>query len=402
MYDVIIVGARCAGAPLAMLLARGGAKVLAVDRATFPSDIPHGHFIHRQGPARLKAWGLLDRVAAACMPIAEQLSDLGDFPLVVRDLASDGVAWGYGPRRAALDAIFVDAAIEAGAELRQAFTVDEFLVDGDRITGIRGRTPNGTAVEEHAAITVGADGRHSKLAKAVGAAVYDEAPTLLCYYFSYWSGVEALPFELYHRTAERRVIFSFRTTDDLYAVFVGSPIVELPSIRADIDAHVRRALALAPDFGRRVLDGRREERYYGATDLPNFYRKPYGEGWALVGDAGCHKDPYMALGIADALRDADLLAAAILDGLDGRPLAAALEGYERERNAASTAVYQQNLNAARFEPTPEEVLRIRQAVRFNPAEATRMTMARFAMIDPREFFNPEHLQRVLGAASETT
>lgn len=110
----------------------------------------------------------------------------------------------------------------------------------------------------------------------------------------------------------------------------------------------------------------------------------------------------MALGIADALRDADLLAAAILDGLDGRPLAAALEGYERERNAASTAVYQQNLNAARFEPTPEEVLRIRQAVRFNPAEATRMTMARFAMIDPREFFNPEHLQRVLGAASETT
>lgn len=135
MYDVIIVGARCAGAPLAMLLARGGARVLVVDRTTFPSDIPHGHFIHRQGPARLKAWGLLDRVAAKCTPIAEQLSDVGDFPLVARNLAIDGVAWGYGPRRAALDAIFVDAAIEAGAEVRQAFTVDEFLVDGDRITG---------------------------------------------------------------------------------------------------------------------------------------------------------------------------------------------------------------------------------------------------------------------------
>ncbi|HET8712508.1 MAG TPA: hypothetical protein VFM23_02365 [Gemmatimonadales bacterium] len=156
-------------------------------------------------------------------------------------------------------------------------------------------------------------------------------------------------------------------------------------------------------ISRRVLDGRREERYYGATDLPNFYRKPYGDGWALVGDAGCHKDPYMALGIADALRDADLLAAAILDGLNGRrALAVALEGYERERNAASTAIYQQNLNAARFEPIPEQVLRIRQAVRFNPAEATRMTMARFGMIDPREFFNPEHLQQVLGAAPEPT
>src|SRR4051794_116608 len=108
MYDVIVVGARCAGAPTAMLLARQGHRVLLVDRPTFPSEIPHGHFIHRHGPGRLRRWGLLDRVAATgCPPVTTMTSDYGDFPLVGRDLLVGGVALGYGPRRAALDAALV-------------------------------------------------------------------------------------------------------------------------------------------------------------------------------------------------------------------------------------------------------------------------------------------------------
>src|SRR5262245_63733873 len=96
-----------------------------------------------------------------------------------------------------------------------------------------------------------------------------------------------------------------------------------------------RTLDLAPEFAARLRDGRREERFYGATDLPNFYRKPYGPGWALVGDAGLHKDPFLALGICDALRDAELLAPAIGDGLDARrPLLEALADFESARNAA--------------------------------------------------------------------
>ena len=126
MYDVIIVGARCAGSPLARRLAIDGAKVLLVDRATFPSEIPHGHFIHRGGPRRLQEWGLLDKVAAVCTPVTEQLVDFGDFPLVSRNLAIDGVAWGYGPRRALFDKILVDAAVESGVELREKFNVEEF------------------------------------------------------------------------------------------------------------------------------------------------------------------------------------------------------------------------------------------------------------------------------------
>ena len=400
MHDAIIVGARCAGSPLARLLALTGAKVRLVDRATFPSELPHGHFIHRQGPRRLQAWNLLDRVAESCPPITEQLIDLGDFPLVARDLAVDGVAWGYGPRRARLDKVLVDAAVEAGAELRPGFNVDEFVSDGDRLTGIRGRSPNGKAVEETATITVGADGRNSRLATAAGAKAYDVTPSLLCYYFSYWSGVESYPFELYQRTNERRVIFSFKTSDDLFSVFVGCPTDELSAIRRDVEGHFMRSLDLAPEFAARVRAGRREERFYGASDLPNFYRKPYGEGWALVGDAGCHKDPYMALGISDALRDVELLGTAIVDGLGGRrPVQEALADYERQRNAASAAEFKQNLSAARFEPLSPDALRIRQAVRSDPTQATRLAMARFGMIDPQEFFNPDNLQRLLSSAS---
>jgi flavin-dependent dehydrogenase len=382
MYDVIVVGARCAGSPVAMLLAERGARVLLLDRARFPSDIPHGHFIHRQGPRRLKEWGLLDRVAAACVPIEEQLVDLGDFPLVTRDLSIDGVAWGYAPRRAVLDKILVDAAVERGAELREGFTVDGFVVEGNRVVGVRGRTRSGATVEERAQLTIGADGRNSKLARTVHAPAYDATPTLLCYYFSYWSGVESLPFEMYARPDQRRTIFAFRPSPGSFGVFVGRPIEDLPAIKADVEGEFMATLELVPDFAERIRAGRREERFLGATDLPNFYRKPWGPGWALVGDAGCHKDPYMALGIADALRDAQHLADAVTAGFAGtRAMEAALDEYEQRRNRESAREYQQNLAAARFVPPPPSFMELRAQARHDPQAATRLAMVRFGMID---------------------
>jgi flavin-dependent dehydrogenase len=232
-HDVIIVGARCAGAPLAMLLARRGAKVLLLDRAAFPSDIPHGHFIHRHGPRRLRDWGLLDRIASRTPAISRLVHDIGDFPLRVQDLVEDGVAWGYGPRRTTLDRVLIDAAVESGAQLRQGFSVTDYLMEGGKVVGIRGREAGGREIEERAAITVGADGRHSRLARAVQAPTYNEVPPILCYYFNYWSDVSTEDFELYTRRAERRVIFSFKTEQDLFAVFVGAPIEELPAFQRE-------------------------------------------------------------------------------------------------------------------------------------------------------------------------
>ena len=188
-YDVIVVGARCAGGPTSMLLARKGYKVLLVDRARFPSEIPHGHFIHRHGPRRLRDWGLLNRViAAGCPPATTITMDTGDICLVGRDLVVDEVAAGYGPRRAALDMVLVEAAVEAGVEFRDSFAIEEYIAEDNRLVGARGRDClNGSWATEHAAITVGADGRSSLLARTVGAAEYEYVPTLMCWYFSYWS-----------------------------------------------------------------------------------------------------------------------------------------------------------------------------------------------------------------------
>ena len=400
MYDVIIVGARCAGAPAAMLLGRKGYKILLVDRATFPSDIPHGHFIHRHGPARLDRWGLLDRiVSSGCPPVTSIIVDLGDFPLAGEGLTVDGVALGYGPRRSALDKTLVDAAVEAGVELRQGFSVEDVIVEDDRVTGIRGRSSGGARITEQARVTVGADGRHSRLAAAVRAPMYDAAPAVACWYFSYWSGIATGRFEMYAR--RDKAIFVFPTNDGLTGIFAGWPIDRLPRVRAGIDAHFNAAFSEVPELAERVRCGRREERFFGATDVPNFFRKPYGPGWALVGDAGCHKDPYLALGICDAFRDVEWLVDALDTGLSGGgDMQQALQEYERRRNDASRQDYWQNLNAARFTPPPDEVYRIRAAVRGNQDATTQFFLAHEGLIPREAFFNPQNLERLFAMASQ--
>jgi flavin-dependent dehydrogenase len=320
--------------------------------------------------------------------------------LLARNLVENGVAWGYGPRRKTLDKILVEAAVDSGAELRERFSVDDYVFDDGKMVGIRGRGPNGREVVERGTITIGADGRNSKLARTVQAPIYNHVPPILCYYFSYWSGVEAEDFELYIRDERRVVIFAFKTENDLFAIFVGTQTQELARIRHDIEGSFMGALEVVPQFAERVRAGHREERFYGASDLPNFYRKPYGPGWALVGDAGLHKDPFLALGICDALRDVELLASAICKGLEGKqPMLEALTRYETSRNDASALDYKENLAAARFTPPPAELLAIRAAVRNRPEEATRLIKARQGMIRRDEFFNPQNLQRLLGAQS---
>jgi len=306
-YDAIVIGARCAGGPMAMLLARRGYRVLLVDRSTFPSDIPHGHFIHRHGPRRLRRWGLLSRVAGTgCPPVSTVTTDFGDFPLTGTDLIVDGLALGYAPRRPILDKVLVDAAVEAGAELREGFAVDEFVGDGHRIAGIRGRArSSGALVTERATVTVGADGRNSRLARAVQAPVSEQTPPITCWYFAYWSSVPENGLEIHVK--DRTVIFAFPTTDGLFGVFIAWAAAESSTVRANIEERFMSVLDRVPNLAERVRSGRREERFRGAIDLPNFLRKPYGPGWALVGDAGCHKDPFQALGICDAFRDAEWL-----------------------------------------------------------------------------------------------
>ena len=393
-YDAIIVGARVAGAATAMLLARRGYRVLLLDRSRFPSEIPHGHMIHKDGPRRLREWGLLDRILSAGTPPVNTVSTyFGDFPLVARNVGLDGLAWGYAPRRRLLDELLIEAAVVAGAEFRDGVSVDGLTFDDGAVTGITGRSA-ASPVKEHARITIGADGRRSRVAAAAGAHCDEDLPPLCCYYFSYWSGVAGEEMEIYH--AHRRASFAHPTNDGLFAVFIAFPISMFKQVRLDIEHHFMEAADAFPTLGERLREGRQEEPFYGAADLPNIRRRPFGDGWALVGDAGCHKDPYLALGIADAFRDAALLSDAIDAGLSGRrAMADALAGYERERNELSRFDSRENLAAAQLEDAPPDVLALRAALKGDPVETTRFFQARVGLIPRDAFFNPDTLSRLV-------
>jgi flavin-dependent dehydrogenase len=296
--------------------------------------------------------------------------DLGDFPLTAYDLSVDGVPIGLGPRRSALDKVLLDAAIEAGVEFRPGFPVAELTSDGGRITGVRG--PG--SMTERARVVIGADGRNSTIAKHVRAPAYAQQPTLTCWYFSYWSAVSDDGLEIIR--TNRQLIFAFPTNEDLLAIFVGWPINQLSAVRSNVEHELMSVIDRVPRLSERVRAGRRAERFYGAAQLPNFLRRPHGPGWALVGDAGCHKDPVRALGICDALRDADLLADSLSDALSGlRSEADALSHYQRRRNHATLDEYHDNIRAARLMAPPPELIEQRAAIRDDPGATAQFCFA---------------------------
>jgi flavin-dependent dehydrogenase len=384
-----------------MLLARKGYRVLLVDRATFPSDSMRLHYIHQSGVARLKRWGLLDRlIATNCPPIRQRIIDYDDFPLAGGVTPLDGVADAYAPRRFVLDALLVEAATESGAELRERFSVDALEWDDGRVVGIRGRSAGGAPVSERARIVVGADGMHSTVARMVGAATYREGPPLACYYASYWSGVPTLGLEIYWR--DERMIFVFPTNDDRTSVAVGWPRGMFHQVRADVEGQVEAALELVPELASRVRAGRREEPFIGTADLPSFFRTPHGPGWALVGDAGYHKDPYLAQGISDAFRDADLLSDAIDGGLSGRlPLDAALGEYERRRNDEVLPIYELNCRLATLEPLSTQQLGLRAALRGNREATEQFFGVNAGTVPYHQFFAPDNIARIMSQAAVT-
>jgi flavin-dependent dehydrogenase len=342
MYDAIVVGARCAGSPTAMLLARAGHRVLLVDRARFPSDKLSTHYIQPSGVQCLRSWGLLDSVIATGAPPISTFRVYSSDGLLM-DAPMEGVA--YCPRRYLLDAMLVDAAVAAGAELRTGFTVDEIEMQRGTVTGVIGHLRDGAPVRESARYVIGAEGHHSLVAKTVAASAYRERAALTGGYYSYWSGVEIAGAEVH--VSERGGVLAFPTNDGQVCVAAGRGTEHFRDYRRNIEETFFWILDASPAFAAKVRAGRREERWYGTADVPNFFRKPWGDGWALVGDAGYMKDPTTGLGIADAFRDAGLLATALDQVLTGsRPAADALGDYQAQRDAAAVPMYELTLQMA--------------------------------------------------------
>ncbi len=397
-YDAIVVGARCAGSPTAMLLARNGHRVLVVDRATFPSDTISTHLIHPPGVTALERWGLLDPVLATGSPPIDTYSfDLGPFTIEGAP-GPDESPVAYAPRRTVLDELLVEAASQAGAEVRERFTVESLVFEDGRVVGVRGHSKGGETVTELARVVIGADGRHSLVADAVEAAEYNEKPQLQVSYYTYWSG---LPMSGRFETALRPGLgyAAWPTNDDLTLIIAGRTIDEFDAVRTDIEATYLETLEIAPAFAERVRGAKREERFVG-TAVRGYFREPFGPGWALVGDAGYNKDFITAQGIHDAFRDAELCAAALDETFSGaRSFEEAMGEYQARRDGQVLPMYEFTAELAALAPPSPEMQQLLSAVSRSQEAMDGFARVAAGVTSPAEFFSEQSVGRILAAAA---
>ena len=367
MYDAIVVGARCAGAPTAMLLARAGHRVLMVDRATFPSDTISTHLIHQPGVAALARWGLLQRVHdSGCPPLNHAVYEVADIRLEGCARGVEGQRAGYAPRRTVLDKILVDAAVESGVEFREKCSVTDLLWDeSGRVTGVVGRH-QGVQFAERAHLVIGADGMHSRVAALCQAPFTAQRPRLTCAYYAYWHDVPA-HLELYE--APGSWVAAVPTNDNATLVLAYFPQQRFDEVRTTDthQAYLEQVRSTAPALYDRLQGRMLAERLRGTGDQQNFFRQAHGPGWVLVGDAGHHKDSITARGISDAFLQAECLTRQVAGRLGGDPrvLDAALGAYAQERDTALMPGYQATLAAAQLQQH-EQRLELLRAVQTDP------------------------------------
>ncbi len=363
-YDVIVVGARCAGAALAMLLARGGCNVLVVDRARAGTDTLSTHALMRGGVLQLHRWGLLERiVAAGTPPVRTVVFDYPDERVPISIKPSPGVDALYAPRRTVLDTAIADGARDAGAEVRFGVTVTDLIRDGSVVTGVVGRDDN-TTFCARSGLVVGADGIRSTVARLVGAPMTRVGSSANAVVYGYWQGVEAAGFEWFYRPGFGSGLVP--TNDGCTLTFVAMPPAQFKAAATgDLERAFRAALSEhAPALLERIDGGVRVERLRGFKGATGFMRRPWGPGWVLVGDAAYFKDPITVHGITDALRDAELLARAILDGADVTSLAR----YESERDRISRALFDVTDKIASSDWTVPEVKTLLRAMNESMAD----------------------------------
>lgn len=398
MYDAIVVGARCAGAASAMLIARAGKKVLMLDRDPAGSDMPMStHMIWHSGVKKLADWGLLDKLMeTGCTPMRTFDLDMGEFHLVGKARPAGDVDMALAPKREVLDKLLTDEAMAAGVEYRDCVTVTDIIKEDGRVVGVRYSDADGEG-EARAQIVIGADGRNSKIAKLVGAEESNAHPNAQGTYYAYFEGLPLKDMEFISRPG--RMFYSWATNDGHTMAGMCCSYADFQQQNKDPETHFYRELEdFSPEMYARVRKAKRVCEWRSGSTR-GFSRKPYGAGWALVGDAGLTVDPISATGISQAFKDADLLAAAVIAGLDGkRDMQEALNGYEVERDLVSLPMLGFSHDMGRLEEPPQEMIDLFVSM-YGNQEAIEDYFGVFAQTVPvMEFFDPDNMARIMNEA----
>jgi flavin-dependent dehydrogenase len=403
--DVVIAGARCAGSAAAIALARAGARVVALDRARFPSDTLSTHLLWPGGLAELRALGALERVEAIGAPrLPVGFGGGGGHVVRGRFTPVDGIDYAMCVRRPGLDAALVATARAAGAEIRERAGVTGLIADGGRVRGVVYEDADGARHEVHAPLVIGADGRRSTVARLVGAdAPHRSRRSGRACFFAYWRDAPDVAPHWRATAAQWRegpeLGTAFPCDGDLVLILVQPPVRRADDFRGDLTSAYERTVRSIPGLAGRLAGAERVTKVRAARDLSSYFRRSVGAGWALAGDAGHFKDPVTAQGIRDALRYGRLLGAtAARAGGDLRALDAGLARWERDRERDCLEVYQWTDVLARGEAmSPIEVELYRRAER-DGALATELLDVFSRVRRPSRFLSPARAAALAVAA----
>ncbi len=405
-YDALIVGGRAAGASLAILLSRQGRRVLVADRDEFPSDTMSTHFMNLAAVGGLKRLGVLgDILAAGFRRITRHRTWIDD--CCFEGPAGPAGTFSLSPRRIVLDSVLLEHAVKAGARFEQRTRVDGLLQEGGRVVGAILQALGGERREVRARVVIGADGKSSKVAEWVGAHQYDTVPGLRPGYYAYFHGIEPRPeptLELWFGGDQIAFLFPMREGEDCIAIEIQPE--EFEEFRSDHAAAFEARVRRLPEMARRMQHAHVEGKVIGFKGIDNYFRKPYGPGWALTGDAGYLKDPSTGLGIGDALVQSFMLAESLSAWFDGADWEATMSAFQQNRDQTMKPMFDATLDFTRKRDVGPAEQNLLRAVFLSPSTTRAVAYSMLAqlpnLLGPTEHGRTAYISRMFAPAQEPT